>query len=72
MGITIKAARINAGLSQKEVAERLGISVHTLYNWEQPGGFKKLRIDKAKQMLDLYGLDFDDIEGSIFMPKSLS
>ena len=32
--ITLKAARINANLSQKEAAEQLHISNKTLCNWE--------------------------------------
>ena len=33
-GYTLKAARVNVGLSQKEVAEKLGISEFTLINYE--------------------------------------
>ena len=32
--ITLKAARVNSGLSQKEAAKRLGISESALYKWE--------------------------------------
>lgn len=32
--VTLKAARINAGYTQKEAAVLLGISVSTLKNWE--------------------------------------
>lgn len=33
--ITLKAARVNAGLSQKEAAEMLNISKETLSNYEK-------------------------------------
>lgn len=33
-GYTLKAARVNVGLSQKEAAEKLGISEFTLINYE--------------------------------------
>lgn len=32
--ISLKAARVNAGFSQKEAAEKLGICVATLQNYE--------------------------------------
>ncbi|MBI1711091.1 helix-turn-helix transcriptional regulator [Lactobacillus crispatus] len=32
--ITLKAARVNCGLSQKEAAKELGIAESTLYKWE--------------------------------------
>lgn len=33
--MTLKAARINRNLTAKEAAEKLGISVETLSNWEK-------------------------------------
>ena len=32
--ITLKAARVNAGLKRDEVAERIGKSEHSIINWE--------------------------------------
>lgn len=46
--ITLKAARINAGLSQSEAAEKMGVNVMTVSNWEtgktipDVGDFKRL------------------------------
>lgn len=64
MAITLKAARVNAGLTQKEAAEKLGISKGTLASYEMyrtiPG------IDTAEKIADLYGLKVD---GIIFLPK---
>lgn len=34
MKISLKAARVNANLTQQEVAEKLGVSKHTVINWE--------------------------------------
>lgn len=34
MHITLKAWRVNSGLSRKEVANRLGKTERTIYNWE--------------------------------------
>lgn len=33
--ITLKAARINSSLTQKEAAKRLGVSNQTLLKWEK-------------------------------------
>ena len=35
MQITLKAARTNASLTQKEAAERIGVTVDTIGNWER-------------------------------------
>lgn len=32
--ITLKAARVNSGLDQKEAAKKLGVATSTLYKWE--------------------------------------
>lgn len=64
MAITLKAARVNANLTQKEAAKRLEISKGTLASYEMyktvPG------IDMAKNIAALYGLAVDDI---IFLPS---
>ena len=64
MAITLKAARVNAGLTQKEAAKLLNISKGTLANYElyrtTPG------VDTAKKIAALYGLELD---GIIFLPN---
>lgn len=64
MAITLKAARVNANLTQKEAAKRLNISKATLASYEMyrtiPG------IDMAQKIAELYGLAVD---GIIFLPK---
>ena len=57
--ITLEAARVNAGLRQKEAADRLGINVGTLSNWER--GLTSPDIDKFKEMCDLYNCPSDII-----------
>ena len=32
--LTIKACRVNKGMTQKEMAEKMGVSVNTIVNWE--------------------------------------
>ena len=41
MQITLAAARVNAGLTQKEVAEEMHISKQTLVNWEKGVAYPK-------------------------------
>lgn len=64
MKVTLKAARVNAGLTQNEAAKRIGVSKETLANWERgksfPGTLKIPMIEKA------YNARYDDI---IFLPK---
>jgi len=63
--LTLKAARVNAGLTQKDVADRLHISVQSLVKWES--GEVLPTVDRAGELADLYGLLVDDI---IFCRKS--
>lgn len=66
MKITLKALRVNAGLSQKEVAKKLGISNNTLIKWERYLSYPRvLQLDK---MCKLYGCSMDDI----FLPDNLT
>ncbi|MBQ7003117.1 MAG: helix-turn-helix transcriptional regulator [Oscillospiraceae bacterium] len=61
--MTLKAARVNCGLTQSEACKRLGISVPTIINWEKGKTFPD-----AKQILmiqDVYGVCYDDL---IFLP----
>ena len=55
--ITLKAARVNASLSQIEAAEKIGVAASTLRNWEAGKTFPtKPKIDK---ICEVYGIDFD-------------
>lgn len=63
MAISMKAARVNAKLTQAEAAEALGINKNTLMGYE--AGRVIPKVDIAKKMAKLYGLSVDDI---IFLP----
>ena len=65
MQMTLKAARVNAGLSCCEAAKMLGISRRTLLNYEQ--GIALPRIDMVKRMMGLYAVSLDDIN---FYPET--
>jgi len=55
--ITLKAARINAGLTQKEAAKRLGVSNKTLGSWEN--GVSIPKANKIDEICALYEASYD-------------
>lgn len=57
--ITLEAARRNAGFTQKEVAEKLGISNKTVGNWESYTTFPT--VAQAETLCSLYGIPYDNI-----------
>ena len=57
--ISLKAARVNAGFLQMDVAQAIGVSVATLVNWEN--GKTIPPVDRAQELASLYGLCLDDI-----------
>lgn len=59
MKVTLKAARVNAGIGLCDAAEKLGVNVKTLVAYEN--GERYPRVDKVKKMQDLYHVHYDDI-----------
>jgi transcriptional regulator with XRE-family HTH domain len=57
--ITLAAARVNAGYSQKKAAELLKVSNKTLGSWEN--GKSMPTADKIDAICQLYGLSYDNI-----------
>ena len=57
--ITLKAARVNAGLTQSEVAEKLKISTGTLKNWERGKTFPKQ--PQIEALCELYNVTYDNL-----------
>jgi transcriptional regulator with XRE-family HTH domain len=55
--ISIRAARVNAGFSQKEAADLLGVSNKTLSNWEK--GITFPSAEKIPTLCELYGVPYD-------------
>lgn len=58
MSLTLKAARVNAGLTQTEAAKRLNISQNTLIGWEKGRRYPTLL--QARDMSNLYGVPIDE------------
>lgn len=57
--ITLKAARVNAGLTQKEVAEKMGVSVQTINKWENKSG--TIKMGYAKKICKLFKKNINEI-----------
>ncbi len=57
--ITLSAARVNAGYSQKAAAELLDISNKTLCNWEKGKTFPEQPM--IEKLCNLYGVTYDMI-----------
>lgn len=59
MAIQLKAARVNANLTQEDVAKRLKVSKNTIVNYESYKS--KPSVARAKVLADMYGMGVDDI-----------
>lgn len=59
MAMTLKAIRVNLGLNQEEAAEKLGIQLRTLSNWENAKTFPN--VPQIEKIMDVYGVHYDDI-----------
>lgn len=64
MAITLKAARVNAGLTQAQAAEQIGVSKEVISNWERGRSFPK--IPNIKKIEEAYGMSYADL---IFLPS---
>lgn len=64
MKITLKAARVNVGLTQKDVAKSVKKSKNTIVSYEK--GKSVPDIETGKALADLYGVSVNDL---IFLPN---
>lgn len=65
MKITLKAARVNAGLTQKEAAIAIGVTKDTISNWERRKSFPGTKA--IKRIEETYCVPYDSI---IFLPQN--
>lgn len=56
---TLRAARVNCGLTRQEAAEVLNVSSRTLYSWEN--GLTMPKVIHIDRICELYGVSYDDI-----------
>lgn len=57
--MTLRAARVNAGLSREKAAYKIGVSMSTIKNWEN--GTSSPTVDKLPLICNAYGVTYDDI-----------
>ena len=63
--ITLKAARTNARLTQQEAADKIGVTVDTIGDWERAKSFPNAL--QIRRIEEIYGVPYD---GLIFSPKN--
>lgn len=54
--LTLKAARVNAGLTQKQLAYLLGISEVTMIKWEKSNG-KDIKLGEFEKLCKILNVD---------------
>lgn len=64
--VTLKAARVNAGLSQTEAAQAVSVSKHTIIKWER--GETAPTAWQFKELCNLYRVPMDNI----FLPHKFA
>lgn len=62
--ISLQAARVNAEMDQPTAAQKMGVSVQTIVNWEK--GRTEPSIQQARRLSELYGIPVD----YIFFPSN--
>ena len=66
MKMTLKALRVNSGLTQKDAAIKLQVTPETLGSWERAETFPS--VPQITKIEDLYGTKYADI---IFLPSNI-
>lgn len=64
MKLTLKAARVNQDLTQKEAAKLIGVVADTVSNWEAGKTYPGL--EQLSRIEEVYKISYNDI---IFLPK---
>ncbi len=64
MQVTLKAARTNVRLTQQEAADKIGVTVDTISNWERAKSFPNAL--QIRRIEEVYGVPYDNL---IFLPS---
>ena len=59
MPITLKAARVNKGFTQREAASLIGVDRGTLKNYEQGKSFPDVPV--LRKIEEVYGVEYKDL-----------
>ncbi len=65
--ITLVAARVNAGKTQESIANEMGVTRNTVFNWEN--GKCEMKPAQFKMYCDLVGVPEDLVKLPIFLSK---
>ncbi len=65
MLLTMKAARVNKGYTQKEAGEAIGVTRDTVSNWERGRSFPN--VNQLKRIENVYGVSYKEL---IFLQKN--
>ena len=65
MGMTLKGARVNKGLTQLEAAKIIGVTQDTISNYERGKSFPDVPI--IQKIEEAYGVSYSEI---IFLPQN--
>jgi len=60
MGMTLKAARVNKNLTQKQAANELGVTSETVRSWEKGKTFPNT--EQVRKIEEVYGLTYAEID----------
>ncbi len=58
--LTLKAARVNVGLTQKELAKLMNKSETTIINWEK-GSVEDIKIKDFKKLCEVLKVDINQL-----------
>lgn len=59
MRMSLKAARVNKGLTQEELAKKVNVTKKTVWSWEN--GNTKPKIDKIELLCSVLETSYDNI-----------
>lgn len=62
MKLTLRAARVNAGLTQEAASKALNVDRTTVIRWESGAAWPQAR--KIPQICELYGIQEDELRRS--------
>ncbi len=65
MQVTLRAARANVNLTQREAADKIGVTVDTVSNWEHAKSFPNAL--QIRRIEEVYGVPYDNL---IFLPNN--
>lgn len=60
MKITLRAARVNAGLDQADVAKELGVNIATVSSWET--GKTRPSVSNLEKLCQIYNWPMENIK----------